>query len=341
MFLVLVILLALGITLSAVWAEENLPTIGTIDFYGLRTVTEQQVREALGIKEGDPSISINTKEAQKRLEKIPHVARAELNPVTIPGGKIVLFVGVEEEGAPTFQYRATPKGSVVLPKEMVEAEAQLMDAWNKSVQTGNGTKEDYSQGHALAENPQVRAGQEKFIRLAASGSDILREVLKNSADSRQRAIAAWILGYAPDKRLIIGDLMDAVRDPDPRVRNNATRALGTIAVLATLRPELGIHIDPTRFIEMLNSLNWLDRDKAMMVLGGLTKNRPAELMASLQKKALPALIEMARWKSAYAYMSFILIARIVGWNENDIINAWDRGERESIIAKVAPHLNQN
>ena len=78
--------------------------------------------------------------------------------------RLALFVGVEEEGAPTFQYRATPKGSVVLPKEMVEAEAQLMDAWNKSVQTGNGTKEDYSQGHALAENPQVRAGQEKQER---------------------------------------------------------------------------------------------------------------------------------------------------------------------------------
>ena len=58
MFLVLVILLALGIGFPAVCAEEHAPTVATIDFYGLRTVTEQQIREALGIKEGDPSISV-------------------------------------------------------------------------------------------------------------------------------------------------------------------------------------------------------------------------------------------------------------------------------------------
>jgi hypothetical protein len=258
-----------------------------------------------------------------------------LQAITVPGGKIALFVGIDEEGAPTFQYRATPKGSVVLPQEMVEAEGQLADALNKSVRTGSGTKEDDSQGHSLAENPEVRAGQEKFIQLATSGSDILRAVLKNSADSGQREIAAWILGYAPDKRIVVADLMDAVRDPDPIVRNNATRSLSAIAVLANRKPELGIRIDPTRFIEMLNSLDWTDRNKAMAVLDGLTKKRPAAVMASLQKQALPSLIEMARWKSDYAYMSFILIARIASWDENDIHPAWDRGERERIIAKAA------
>jgi hypothetical protein len=129
--------------------------------------------------------------------------------------------------------------------------------------------------------------------------------------------------------------MEAVRDPDPIVRNNATRSLSAIAVLASHRPELGIQIDPARFIEMLNSLDWSDRNKALVVLGNLTEKRPADLMASLRKQALPSLIEMARWKAPHAKFSFILIARIAGSDENDINRVWERGERESIIAKVA------
>jgi hypothetical protein len=188
----LVILLALGIGLPPVWAEEGRLTISTIDFYGLRTVTGQQMAGALGIREEDPGpVSEESKQAAvKRLEKIPHVMRAELSSITIGGGTIALLVGIEEKGAPIFQYRPTPNGSVVLPKEMVEAESRLADAWNRMVQTGIGNKEDDSQGHALMENPEVRAGQQKFIELAASGLEILREVLRNSAESRQRAIAA-------------------------------------------------------------------------------------------------------------------------------------------------------
>jgi len=336
-FQMLVILPALGFGLTPVWAEENQPTVDTINFYGLRTVTEQQLRAALGIKEGEPAPVVgDLKEVAKRLEKVPQVARAKLNPVTIPGGKIALFVGIQEMGAPNFQYRPAPKGSVVLPKEMVEAEAQLKNAWDTSVRTGSRINEDDSQGHALSENPEVRAGQEKFIQLATSGSDILRDVLKNSAEARQRAIAAWILGYAADKRLVIGDLMDAVRDPDPIVRNNATRTVSTIAVLASRRPELGIQIDAARFIEMLNSLDWTDRNKAMAVLGSLTKNRPPELMASLQKQALPSLREMVRWKTQHAYGSFLLLARLIDWDEKDIPQAWvERDKRENIIAKAA------
>jgi cell division septal protein FtsQ len=78
--LMLVFLLALGIGFPPVWAEEKLPTVATADFYGLRMVTEPQVRAELGIKGGDPApVGTDTKqEATKRLEKIPHVARAKL-----------------------------------------------------------------------------------------------------------------------------------------------------------------------------------------------------------------------------------------------------------------------
>ena len=39
--------------LSFATADAQLPPIGAIDFYGLRTVSERQIREVLTIKEGD------------------------------------------------------------------------------------------------------------------------------------------------------------------------------------------------------------------------------------------------------------------------------------------------
>src|SRR5262245_58807997 len=78
-FEVLGLLAALGLGLTPVWAEENQPTVDTINFYGLRTVTEQQLRAALGIREGEPAPLVDDlKELAKRLEKVPHVARAKL-----------------------------------------------------------------------------------------------------------------------------------------------------------------------------------------------------------------------------------------------------------------------
>jgi hypothetical protein len=49
-------------------------------------------------------------------------------------------------------------------------------------------------------------------------------------------------------------------------------------------------------------------------------------------KALPSLIEMARWKSSgHAQASFVLLGRVAGLPENEINAAWGRGERASFI----------
>ena len=57
-------------------------------------------------------------------------------------------------------------------------------------------------------------------------------------------MAATIIGYAPDKKKVVGDLEYAMQDPDESVRGNAMRALGAIAVLATREPEREIESPP-------------------------------------------------------------------------------------------------
>src|SRR5579863_3343677 len=119
--------LALALLFSG-QADLQLPPIQTIDFYGLRTVSAAQVRQALKLKEGDtpPESPIP---AQLRLEAIPGVAHARLNFVCCQKGKTTLYVGIQEKGAPGLEFRPAPTGSVRLPFDVPPAGQAFEEAF--------------------------------------------------------------------------------------------------------------------------------------------------------------------------------------------------------------------
>jgi HEAT repeat protein len=182
----------------------------------------------------------------------------------------------------------------------------------------------------------VRKRQSRFAELAAAHLPKLREVLRESLDEEHRAIAAYVIGYAPRKADVIDDLQHALRDPDDTVRNNAMRALGAIAVLAMREPGLEIKVSSTWFIEMLSSLIWSDRSTAAVNLVTLTEARDQKTLDQLRERALPALAEMARWKHLpHALPAFILLGRVAGIPEKEIQEAWAKGEREAVIGRLS------
>ncbi len=311
--------------------------IGIIDFYGLRTVSEEQIRAVLGIEEGDTlrsdRDSSRAADARRRLAGIPGVTRAGLAAICCEAGQVVLFVGIEETPGVHLEYHPQPVGEISLPREVVETYREFLDAAAAAVRSGDAA-DDVSQGHSLMQNPAARQLQERFLGYAEQHFDTLRQVLHRSADSEQRKIAAYVIGYAQDKKAVVDDLQYAVLDADEDVRNNASRALGAIAVLAQRRPELGIEIDPGRFIDMLNSLDWSDRNKAVMVLITLTGSRDARMLEQLRQRALPSLIDMTRWKSSWALGAYAILGRIAGLSDEELEDAWETGERERVIAQV-------
>jgi hypothetical protein len=184
-------------------------------------------------------------------------------------------------------------------------------------------------------NETVRKHQQKFVELAEAYLPKIREVLRESHDEEHRAIAAYLIGYAPRKQDVVNDLQHALRDPDDTVRNNAMRALGAIAVLAARNSESGIKISPTWFLEMLDSLIWSDRITATGILLTLTERRDAEMLARIRERSLPALLEMARWKHLpHALPPFVLLGRVAGVEEKTIQDLWAKGDRESLLRKV-------
>ncbi len=320
---------------SATPGEESAPPIGTIDYYGLRTVTAADIRHALGLKPGDPAPvdPARRRELEQRIAALPNVVQARIAGVCCDEGKANVFVGVEEKGAPKLTFRRAPTKEILLPQDIVEMNDRFDKALVLAVQKGDAA-DDMSQGHSLMANAACREVQQEFITCAATRLKILRRVARDSRNADHRAIATWILGYAPDKRAVVDDLVYALEDPDSGVRNNATRALAAIGELAQRKPELKIRIPITRFIAMLESIEWTDRNKALAALLNLVQRTDEKAVKELRRRALPALIEMARWQSqSHAQAAFILVGRIADMNEQEIAARWPN-EREEVILKA-------
>ncbi len=306
------------------------PTVGVIDFYGLNKVSQDRIRKTLGFREGDP-FPPSKANVEERLDEIPGVVESHLEAVCCDGGKIVLYVGIEERGAPHFDLREPPEGEVTLAPEITALYRRFLDAFESAVRRG-ATAEDLTRGHSLMADPLVHEIQQEFPGVAQEHLAELRNVLRNSADDEQRAIAAFLIGYAPKKDQVAADLQFALRDADPGVRSNAARAIVALTVYERLHPDSGVKLEPTWFIEMLHSLSWSDRERALKALLLLTDGHDVQVLSQLRERALPALTEMSRWKTLeHALPAFILTGRLTDLSEQQIHDAWNRGDRESVI----------
>ena len=309
--------------------------IGIIDFFGLRTVSEQQARIALGLHEGD-TLPTSISDIEERMKDSLHVAEAHINVVCCDdSGRIILFVGIRETPERRSMYRASPHWNISLPPEITDAYNHFLDAFQLAVSKGI-TGDDLTEGHSMMADSATRSWQKQFLVFARHDLKILRTVLRNSADPTQRATAAYVIGYASDKRLVTDDLLNAVVDEDEIVRNNAARALAAIATLANRKPGLRIRISAAPFINMLGSSVWTDRNKALMVLSVMTKKRNHTLLRQLRDRAFRSLVEMARWKSkGHAYNAFLMLGRVSGFSDRELNKvAWDIPRRNALIDRI-------
>jgi HEAT repeats len=313
------------------------PVIGMIDYYGLRKIPLATVQKALGVHEGD-LLPFSKGDVEQRLDDIPGIVESHLEAVCCANGKVTLYVGIEERGAGHFELHDVPDGDAMLPEEVDLAYRRFLDASDNASRQGL-TREDLTKGYARSEDPFVRAIQESFPSLVKQYLPEIRSVLRNSDDEAQRATAAYVIAYAPDPKTVVNDLQYALRDPDPGVRVNAARSLVGFAVA-------GVKVEVTWFVEMLNSLSWTDRTRALGALELLTDSRGKTLdprtaadqkavLDQIRTRAFPALVEMARWKTLeHALPAYMLLSRVAGIADQQAQDAWSRGDRESVIGQA-------
>lgn len=335
----LLLIMVLVCSRSSVFAQDT-ATIGLVEVYGARTISQSRVRKALGVEAGHQiEIDSNTiVTLRKRLTDIPGVKRSDIGLVCCWGndGQWLLFAGVSEQSKDPFYYNPKPTGPERLPKEIME-DAQKFDSVSFEAVKQNDAGEDDSKGYALMDNAPSRHFQEKFIVYANSGNlaPVLKKVLHSSSSDDDRAVAAQVIAYSDNKKDIMADLIQAVHDPNGEVRNNSTRALGILATYANANPGLGLKVPGSTFVQMLNSLVWTDRNKALFVLMPLTQHRDPALLSHLKKEALPSLTEMARWKDpGHTYPAYIILGRIAGFPEEKIGEAFSSPSKDEWLEKI-------
>lgn len=318
-------------------ADEDPLVIGAIDFYGLRSISAAEVRELLPFREGDErSPGFLSDDLKVELTEALQVSRVAMNGVCcMDDGRAIIFIGIEETASAPVAYHSAPTGDIELPDEILQTATEYDEASWEAVRNGDAA-EDISEGHSVARNPRLRALGERFVGYADTHWETLVEVLHTSNRPGDRAVAAQVIAYAADKSTVASQLEQAVLDPDVTVRNNAIRALSIIATYAKEHPELDIEIRPDDFVDMLNSIEWLDRNKASWILSTLTESRDSQLIAELRSRALASLIEMCSWKSfGHAFPSCIMLERILGLPEQDALRP-----RDGTIAMASKLLEQ-
>lgn len=333
-------LLVLAVSIAA-GAEDISPRIGLIEIYGAHKVPIKKIQAALGVNPGDAMPS--REGTEDRIDKIPGIVASRVEASCCDGGKMILYVGVEEGDEPHFDFHPAPTGDVTLAPDVASKYREFLDEVGASMHASK-SDEDLTNGYSLMADPACRALQQDFVPLVARDLTLLDQVVRQSSDPEQRAAAAYLLQYGPrsarSSKLIVDALQYALRDQEDTVRENAMRSLQAIAIGAKLHPEQQVHIEPTWFVELLNSVVWSDRRNATLALVNLTENGNPETLALIRERALSSVIEMARWHDLrHALPAFILAGRLAGLDEKQIQAAWLNGDREAVLAE-ALHPNK-
>jgi hypothetical protein len=244
---------------------------------------------------------------------------------------MVVYLGVQASGVQQLEFNQAPTRSAVLPGEITTASERATAAFIEASAKGN-FEEDRSMGHSLS--------KDAFVVLADKHWGRLVEVLHNSRDAKQRAIAAQVIAYAHDKRQIVQELIPAVRDPNAEVRNNSTRALSLIFTYAKTHPEISIAAPPDlvqTLARMLDSSEWLDRNKATALLLSLDDDQA--VLQILREQSIPCLVEMSNWQTGHGTMAFMLLGSLTGMTHEESMEAWNQDQQPSVIARAEQIAN--
>jgi hypothetical protein len=328
MRIVIVPLLWLG---CAVAQLQNLP-IGFIDFYGLNGLDAKQLRSALTVHPGDKLNWPGTRDHLiKELTKTAGRPVTHFAPVCCDkNGRVMLYIGFAS-GSAAVVMRAKSTNHLTLPPQLTELYDQFMLVLPEALKSAPGVPEDYSRGYSLSSHPPMRAIQMRMRETALAHEEELLRVLVEAVDDKQRIVASHLAGYTNHSPRQIAALVEASRDSNGTVRNNATRALAVLAAT----PKFARGIPAEAFIDHLNSPVWSDRNKGLMLLTSLTRDRNPKVLADLRTRSLPALIEMAHWQNpGHSGGAIRLLGRMAAMDESVLDKLAEAGDPEPVIAAI-------
>jgi hypothetical protein len=322
-------LLTIALLTSGAFGQDKPKRIGEVEFFGYAGIALDEVRAALPLREGDEfsfdTVEEKMRQAREAVKRVTGHPPAGLDLVCCDGqGNWIIFIGLSGK---TMRHNPRPKGKTRLPVSAIRMYERFIDTNGEAVQ--KGAAEDRSKGYAISEYPSLRSIQLEMRAYAVGREVLLRNVLATSSDDQHRVVAAHLLGYARQSKSQITALARASHDSHSSVRNNSTRAL---SVLAESNPKIAEQIPPESYVDLLQSGNWTDLNKASMLLTHITRSRNTEALTRLRgRETLERLIEMARWRTGHAEAARRILGRVAGIDEERLQQLITAGQVEVII----------
>lgn len=329
--------LLLAIPLFAAVGDDLTPHVGSIEIYGARKVSTQKILKALAVKPGD--LLTSREILEDRVNRVNNILASRVEAACCAGNDMILYVGVEERDASRMEFHPAPSGDLQLAPNVTANYRRFLDEVEDSIR-GKNADEDLTNGYSLMADPDCRSIQNGFITAVASDLQNIANVVRQSADPEQRAAAAYLLQYAPrgerTTTIMTDGIQWALQDDDDSVREAALTSLRAVMVGAKMHPEQNIHIEATWLVALMNSVVWSDRFHASQALATLTETPNKDALDLLRARALPSVLEMARWHDyKHALPAFILAGRLAGFDEAKINEAWAKEDREPVLDAAA------
>ncbi|WP_257461640.1 HEAT repeat domain-containing protein [Archangium lipolyticum] len=265
-----------------------LRVLAGVDVYGSRRVDAETVRRAFGFEVGQPFVYsqalVTMKENGLRRQyalAFSHVAYISYHAGPEAGRDYITVDLVDEDEAWRLKFLPEPAGHPEDPEGLVARWREYEDrAWtllrrgelDLAKPVCRVTHCSLGFGHA-----ELSSFEPVFVEKVPAHVDALGRVLREDADPKNRAAAAFLLAYVSEPGLAIERLVGSIRDSSPLVRNNVLRVLGALQRHAD-RPL----VELPRVLDAMALPQTTDRNKATSLLVAvLEKMSPSERAARL------------------------------------------------------------
>jgi hypothetical protein len=212
-------------------------------------------------------------------------------PLRKTGEGVYLVVDVVERSEPERLARGpAPAGDVALPPQLADAYRRLEEGYMERLMAGKPVPESADAGYLDFADPALHAIALELLAAVPPHRELLLRAVAEDRDAADRARAATLLHWAPDKAGSIAAVHRLLDDPDETVRNDVSRFmlfyLGAVEDRALLREVV------VSLARQLALPSHGDRNKALYGLAAVLDGAP-ELAPWVEERAGPWLRRLA------------------------------------------------
>ena len=242
---------------------------------------------------------------------------------------MLIYIGLPGKSVRPVRYNQAPKEKLTLPDGLLQLHMQVDDLLFKAILEGRAA-EDRSEGYSLSrDEPALRSKQLEFRD----------EVRKNEAEILKVVRSCAGRGATAD---CSNGIRLRAADGTANQARSSQPALTLMMVFETMRRERLPYCSSRsrnwvaeyrhgRFIDLLSSGTWSDRNKGLMVVQALTETRDPSVLRDLRSRTLVPLIEMAQWPKGHAISARLILGRVAGIDEQRLAQVVDEEPPNTLL----------